>query len=899
MLLILLLAGCSAGLKNRWVDFNAYFNTYYNAQESYKRGYTLVQNQVVVFNPARPIQVHLTPARAGQAEFEKAIEKSANILREYPDSRWADDALELIGKSYFYLGQFYSAEQKFDEVLMASPSDDLRQHAILWKGRIFLETNRNAEGISYLDSRIVSEEFEWIPSILSEVDLVLAQMYVKEEDFASAEFLLKRGLPGIDDRNLRSRGYFLLGQLYLELDKPNEAFDAFNLVDRSYKDYNLIYLSEVQKGRILRGLGNYTQAMNHFRAMSRDDKHFDQLADLNYEMARTKHDQDRHEEALDEYLDVLYNSLMPPARVTVALTHYGLGELHRFEFGDYALAAAYYDSSARAVTDAELLPRDFDATALAKSFGDYTRLSKESARLDSLLHIARLPRVERDSVIQLLRTSRLAAYEIRQRELQRQGTTLVSTNPGAGQGQNPAQGNSGFLNHRNPQLVAQAAESFAAVWQGRPLVDNWRRLEVTRNARIEEEEVAGEVGTGTRTIQNRAELDAVLQINLNDLPLTADKQDDLEETIASLEYEIGNVFYLTLNMPDSALSHYQFVVNRFPEAKVSPQAMYSIADVALSASDSVEAFSMARLLRSSHMGSEYERRLSRRLGLFSDDRMDAPVQRDSLSVAYETLIMSLDSIDAITRANSLRQFSEAHPDFSKSGDLLFASAQAYAEAGRTSPDYARLTTERQRLQQEHALAQAQLDTLKRRAVEKLADEETPEEDRLLWESIQDSTLSAPDLRETYPFNGAEWDSTRSVLNELVSRYPQHPAIPKARILLTDLTPLPEVVEDIAMVPCADLDQPITVRGGMDAFVEESGVKALMERVGAVEADFEFEIIINEEGTILNVVPIGEEDEFGFIRLLNDRMKTGLTYFPPVSGGKPVRTSCDIVISVRP
>lgn len=899
MLLILLMAGCSAGLKNRWVDFNAYFNTYYNAQESYKRGYTLVQNQVVAFNPARPIQVHLTPARAGQTEFEKAIEKGANILREYPDSRWADDALELIGKSYFYLGQYYSAEQKFDEVLMASTNDDLRQEAILWKGRIFLETNRHVEGIAYLDSRIVSEEFQWIKRIRAEVDLVMAQMYVKENDPSSAQFLLERGLKGIDDRDLRSRGYFLLGQLNLELDKPQDAFEAFNSVDRSYKDYNLIYLSEVQKGRILRQLGNYTQALTHFRAMSRDDKHFDQIGDLNYEIARTMHNQRRHQDALDEYMDVLYNSLMPPTRVTVAFAHYGLAELHRFEFGDYALAAAYYDSSARAVTNAELLPLDFNASVLAKSFGDYTRLSRESARLDSLLYVARLPRAERDSVIQSLRTSRLAAYEIRQRELQRQGTTLVSTNPGSGQVQNPAQGNSGFLNHRNPQLVTQAAESFAAVWQGRPLVDNWRRLEVTRNARIEETQVAGIEGEGTRIIQNRAELDAVLQINLNDLPLTAEKQETAEESIASLEYEIGNVFYLTLNMPDSALSHYQFVVGRFLDSKVSPQAMYSIADVALSASDSVKALSMAQSLRNSHLGSEYERRLSRRLGLLSDDSSDAPVQQDSLRVAYEELIESLDSTDALSRAESLRRFSEAHPDFSKSGDLLFASAQSYAEVGRTSPDFARLTIERRQLEQSHALAQAELDTLKRRATEKLADDQTPAEDRLYWESVQDSTLAQPDFRSTYPFKGAAWDSTRAVLHSLVERYPQHPAIPKARILLTDLTPLPEVVADMSMVPCAELDQPVTVRGGMDAFVAESGVKALMERVGAVEADFEFEIIISEEGTILNVVPIGEEDEFGFIRLLNDRMKTGLQYFPPVSGGKPVRITCDIVISVRP
>jgi len=29
------------------------------------------------------------------------------------------------------------------------------------------------------------------------------------------------------------------------------------------------------------------------------------------------------------------------------------------------------------------------------------------------------------------------------------------------------------------------------------------------------------------------------------------------------------------------------------------------------------------------------------------------------------------------------------------------------------------------------------------------------------------------------------------------------------------------------------------------------------------------------------------------------MKSGLNYFPPVSGGVPVRSRCDIVISVRP
>jgi hypothetical protein len=86
---------------------------------------------------------------------------------------------------------------------------------------------------------------------------------------------------------------------------------------------------------------------------------------------------------------------------------------------------------------------------------------------------------------------------------------------------------------------------------------------------------------------------------------------------------------------------------------------------------------------------------------------------------------------------------------------------------------------------------------------------------------------------------------------------------------------------------------------MEAFIAESGLKALMERVGVVEADFEFDVIVSEEGTLLNTEAITEDGEFGFILLLKDRMKSGLSYFPPVSGGVPVRSRCDIVISVRP
>lgn len=826
ILAILVLSGCTAALKDRWVDFNAYFNTYYNAKESFKRGSTLVDNQVVTFNTARPIRIHLTPMRAGQADFEKTIEKSANVLREHGESKWADDALELIGKSYFFLGQYFSAEQKFNEVLLASPNDDIRQRAVLWKGRIYLETNRPADGVEYLDARVISEEFEWDEQVLGEVDLVMAQLYVELGQFEQAERHLKLGIPKVKDRNLTARARFLHGQVLNLLDRPEQAFRAFDSVDRSYRDYQLIYLAEVEKGRIHRVMGNYDQAIRHFTAMARDDKHFNEIGDLNYEIARTLHDRGLYVDANDRYMEVLYQSLNPPSRITVAMSHYGLAELNRFAFGDYALAAAHYDSSARAVTDPNLLPVDFDALPLAKAFGDHTRLSRESFKLDSLLTIGLMPRAQRDSVIVSLRESRFAAYEARQRELLRQGTTLVNTRPGVTADPAQPQGNSGFLNHRNPALVIQGAESFAAVWQKRPLVDNWRRMEVARNARVEQLQDAGVARTGSTEVRSRTDLDGVLNIQLNELPLTAERQAETRAKIAALEYEIGNVFYLTLNMPDSALSHYLTVVERFPDADVSAQAMYSIADVALTTADTTSAEFYARRLRDLHPGSVYETRLSRRVGWMSETGEERGPVKDSLSLAFDTLISEVDDLQPVGRAEALRAFATRNPEFPRSGDVLYASAMSYAEGGVL-------------------------------------------------------------------------DSTRVILDAFVTTYPQHPKVAMARILITDLTPKTEEVSDIQIVECSTLDQPLTIRGGMEAFIADSGLKALMERVGVVEADFEFEVIVSEEGTVLNVEPITEEDEFGFILLLNDRMKTGLSYFPPVSGGVPVRSRCDIVISVRP
>ena len=105
----------------------------------------------------------------------------------------------LIGKSYFYQSQFFSAEQKFNEVLAATANQSSRQVAVLWKGLIFLETNRIAEGLSYVDGVINSDEYDLDEQTLAELQLVLAQLHIENDDFEAATYALSLGLPNVSD----------------------------------------------------------------------------------------------------------------------------------------------------------------------------------------------------------------------------------------------------------------------------------------------------------------------------------------------------------------------------------------------------------------------------------------------------------------------------------------------------------------------------------------------------------------------------------------------------------------------------------------------------------------------------------------------------------------------------
>lgn len=101
----------------------AYFNTFHNARKYYAEGVQLKE--------------------AGQqtqakAKFDKAIEKSALVIQRWPRSRWADDALFVVGMSYYQQGHYTSAVRHFDQLTLAFPGSAFVPRAELYRGLALL-----------------------------------------------------------------------------------------------------------------------------------------------------------------------------------------------------------------------------------------------------------------------------------------------------------------------------------------------------------------------------------------------------------------------------------------------------------------------------------------------------------------------------------------------------------------------------------------------------------------------------------------------------------------------------------------------------------------------------------------------------------------------------------------
>lgn len=690
-----LVAGCSTTS-----NFKAYYNTFYNARKAYDRGYKTVEKKDTRIDMDVYLPLFVRPSGStGNRDFESAIVKSADVLRNHGDTKWVDDALLLIGKSYFYQENIVGALEKFREVI--DRSSDLENEGRFWLARTFITSRSYPEAQAVLGESINRERVpqKW----LAMYALELGELYVRQSLWEEAANSLSTGLKESGDKEISARGYFLLGQVYEQMGRWEDAYSSYSAVQKKNPRYELSFAAKLSAARTDAYNLDFDRGLKALRKLQGDDKNYLYESKIKLQRARALQNGGRGDEAYVIFHDLLYQERDTPLQPSLrGRVHYAVAKYYRDYTSDFVRASAHFDSAATTITGsgASTVGKSArftqystqaisDSRELRDNFGQYAAVYAKAVRLDSLLWLGGLDQAEFDAQIMEYREDlreKMAEQRRRraQRQLEQQFRQSAETSNLFADRRLPrgkvianqstaARERAGFLFHRDPAQVEEGRSNFEVRWGDRPLVSNWRRISavIVRSAQelVADALLDLAVEGGTE--------DELPELNTSAVPRDSLSQSVMRAERAIVRYDIGNSLFLAMDMPDSAAVLYRLVIEESLDEPVAQRALYALAEVQRALGDKFSASRLNDEILSSYPDSEFALRIRIQRGLVEPEQevdLDAVADEE-----YQAIFQRWQTGSTVNVVDDLLTLVVAYPGMDVRAMALLATGTIHLE----------------------------------------------------------------------------------------------------------------------------------------------------------------------------------------------------------------------------
>lgn len=385
LLLPFLNSGCSLftpvgeAISGVYENTVSYFNSYYNAKRTFDdaedeiRAATRVA-RAKTFQQSREFVV---PA-ASKQKLTVVIDKCSSILSFHPTSSLVDNALLLIGKSYFYQAEYVKAERKFLELSEQFPSSSLMTESRLWHARTLDRLKKRDEAIVALTNLTADAEAAGEEEIAAEAHVLLADQYELREDRELAIRHYSRVVELDAGDDLKTDAQFRIADLFFSTEQLEQAAAEYARIPEFTLDVNLEFRAKLQISVCTERQGKHEEALALTEELLQDFRFRDFGGLIRLERARILHGGGRRDESIEEYkfLDTAF-----VRTETGALASFELGNIYEKEFRDYAAAKPFYTRAAENRTTSIYSSAQRKSTAL----NGYLEAKKRISRHDSLL----------------------------------------------------------------------------------------------------------------------------------------------------------------------------------------------------------------------------------------------------------------------------------------------------------------------------------------------------------------------------------------------------------------------------------------------------------------------------------------------------------------------------------
>lgn len=517
---IFFLPGCRV-----WNNFTTYFNLYYNITDLFSQAEKIISEQkkdlFAINDPYIPPQANPL--------LNKVVEKCSRLLQFHTNSSYVDDALLIIGKSFYYQQNYVKAYRKFQELILTQVNSDLLFEAELWAAKTEMRMKNFTDGLASLELIRQKAVQEDEPLFLREVYLELIKYYVHIKNTVLAIDYCNQFINISTNKEINAEIAFERGKLYLAINDYENAIKSFEEVNKHSPTFEIEFAAAVERGAALRTLGNEEEAFNIYLSLKNQQKYIDQLDIIELELGNSHRSLNRYDEAYKSYkfVDTSFANT-----TTAGTARFKLGELFEYNLFDFDSAAFYYRRSVESATPIEYLTKARIKNTL---FAKYKNVSAELNDYKKQLLYSRDERAFlRDSIAFVRDTSTVTDEEIAKLFEPKDESAIDTTE---------------LENQTTSTQLGGEDEKVTKIF-----FDNQQQTQFNNQ---QTQQQGGEIKIPPRR------------------PTIS--EDSIVVILAKNSLELANLFFVEFNLGDSAYYYYTLILEKYPSQRYLGSTLYGLA----------------------------------------------------------------------------------------------------------------------------------------------------------------------------------------------------------------------------------------------------------------------------------------------------------------------------------
>ncbi|MBN2035227.1 MAG: tetratricopeptide repeat protein [Chitinispirillaceae bacterium] len=318
-----------------------YFNTFYNAQTAFDDGYEIHEKVLRSF----PDSIVVEPPSEAHAKYDRAIEKAAKILEVFPkDKKWHDDALFLLGKSFFYKMEFGKSIRRLRQLQEEYPQSRFIPESYIYCAKNHIGQDELAKAEETL--LFALDRFPQLDSD-QELSLLLVEIAIRREGRSQAIELLERARKGVRSPEKKQELLLRIAELYMGLGRHDEAIARLKKASRSAQDQQRLYRIDRNLVMCYVEINAFDKALAAIKTMLANKQYVPYTNDILFVKGSIFAHQGKDDEAIAVFKQIVGDltdstAVKNDTSIVVSKALYELGRMYQKRKGSYKKAEHYY-----------------------------------------------------------------------------------------------------------------------------------------------------------------------------------------------------------------------------------------------------------------------------------------------------------------------------------------------------------------------------------------------------------------------------------------------------------------------------------------------------------------------------------------------------------------------------